>query len=135
MLATVERASVPNPTPVGVGDSGTLAVRGVCQRVPAHWHTQQNQQTTGNFVVQCASVPKACRGHAKIRPLGTLKTRRLVSEHYRQQNELCARIIAADSVRYPPGSLMQEWADMILSKAAAPPADWEAGPLFAERAT
>ena len=55
-------------------------------------------------------------------------------DRYREQNEMAATIIASDPVRYPVGGLMQEWADMILSKAAAPPADWEAGPLFQQRA-
>ena len=49
---------------------------------------------------------------------------------FRLANLECAHIIASDTVRYPPGGLMQEWADVILSRAAVPPADWEAGPLF-----
>ena len=41
-----------------------------------------------------------------------------------------ATLIASDPVAYPEGSLMAQWADLILSKAAQPD-DAEAGPLFA----
>jgi hypothetical protein len=51
-----------------------------------------------------------------------------IAAKFDEENLRAARIVAADPVRYP--GLMQEWADMILSRAAAPPADWEAGPLF-----
>jgi hypothetical protein len=46
---------------------------------------------------------------------------------YQQQNEMAANLIAADPVRYQ--GVLQEWADLILSKAAHPD-DSEAGPLF-----
>ena len=131
MLAAVECASVRNPTPVGVGGFPHTAVCGACGKVSAHSHTQQNQQTTGNSAIQCASVRKACGAHVKIKPFRTLKTRRRISGHYRAENLECAAIIAADPVRYP--GLMQEWADMILSRAAAPPAEREAGSLFQKR--
>jgi hypothetical protein len=40
------------------------------------------------------------------------KAKRAV-DHYRQQNEMCARILAADPDRYP--GLPQVWAAMVLS--------------------
>jgi hypothetical protein len=60
-----------------------------------------------------------------------VSTAKKTADHYRAANEMSATIIASDQVRYP--GLMQEWADMILSRAAAPPADREAGPLFQKR--
>ena len=54
-------------------------------------------------------------------------------DRYHAANIEAATIIAADPVRYPLGGLMQEWADVILSKAAVP-ADAECGPLFQQRA-
>jgi hypothetical protein len=35
-------------------------------------------------------------------------------EHYREQNEQTARIVAANPELYPPGSLMATWAEMVL---------------------
>ena len=70
-------------------------------------------------------------------PMNTLRHKQPVSRAragYQAANLEAATIIAADPVKYPVGGLMQEWADVILSRAAAPPADWEAGPLFQQRA-
>jgi hypothetical protein len=55
-----------------------------------------------------------------------------VSECYAADNLEAARIIAADPGRYP--GIMQTWAALIIERTEAPPADWEAGPLFAQRA-
>jgi hypothetical protein len=41
------------------------------------------------------------------------------AEFYREQNLQCARIIATDLVKYPPGSLPALWAALVLN----PPAD------------
>lgn len=37
------------------------------------------------------------------------------AEIYRQSNEECARIIAADPERYPAGSLLAIWAELVLN--------------------
>ena len=55
-----------------------------------------------------------------------------IADRYRETNETCARIIAAEPERYP--GLPQEWARLVLSRVAEPPADAECGPLFAGRA-
>ena len=44
-------------------------------------------------------------------------------------NLLAATLLASDPALYPEGSLMQRWADVILSKAAEI-SDSEVGPLF-----
>ena len=49
---------------------------------------------------------------------------------YAASNLECACIIASNPVAYPLGGLMQEWADVVLSRAVQPQ-DAEAGPLFA----
>lgn len=54
---------------------------------------------------------------------------------YRQANPEAARIVAADLVKYPPGSLMAEWAVKVLAWTETvidPPV---AGPLFKPEAT
>jgi hypothetical protein len=57
--------------------------------------------------------------------------------HARQQyaagNLEAARVIAADPVAYPVGSLMAQWADAILNRAVEPQ-DAKAGLLFKEAA-
>jgi hypothetical protein len=53
-----------------------------------------------------------------------------ITERYDTQNVEAACIIAADSATYPEGSLPAVWAELLLSKAAAPAEQWEAGPLF-----
>lgn len=50
----------------------------------------------------------------------------------REQNEMCARIFAAEPVTYP--GLMREWAVLVIESSEAPPADWEAEPLCQQRA-
>ena len=56
-------------------------------------------------------------------------------DFYRDQNEQAARLILADVARYGgPDSLMGQWAALIVGRIEAPPADWEAGPLFAGKA-
>lgn len=55
---------------------------------------------------------------------------RSAREGYDLANLECACLIAAAPEKYPEGGLMQWWADVILSKAAAP-VDAECGPLFA----
>jgi hypothetical protein len=52
-----------------------------------------------------------------------------VQAGYTASNLLAATLLAADPERYPAGSLMAEWSDMILSKAAEI-SDSEVGPLF-----
>jgi hypothetical protein len=52
---------------------------------------------------------------------------------YATSNLECACLIALDPVAYPEGSLMAEWADVVLSRAAHPD-DALAGPLFESRA-
>ena len=61
-----------------------------------------------------------------------MATKRTVSRAragYDAANLEAATIIAADPAKYPEGSLMATWADVILSKAARPD-DADAGPLF-----
>jgi hypothetical protein len=58
-----------------------------------------------------------------------MKARQAAAARYDQQNELCARIIAANLARYPPGSLPAVWARLVLGKAAPT----IKGPLFSER--
>ena len=48
-------------------------------------------------------------------------------------NLLAATLIASDPMTYPEGSLMAEWADLVLSKAAVLD-NALAGPLFESRA-
>jgi hypothetical protein len=48
-------------------------------------------------------------------------------------NLLAATLIASDPGKYPEGSLMAEWADLVLSKAAVLD-NALAGPLFESRA-
>jgi hypothetical protein len=40
------------------------------------------------------------------------------AEIYRQSNEECARTILADPERYPAGSLMAIWAELVLNPVA-----------------
>jgi hypothetical protein len=56
-------------------------------------------------------------------------TTKRITERYDTGNLAAASIIASNPVAYPEGSLMAQWADLILSKAAHPD-DAEAGPLF-----
>ena len=56
-----------------------------------------------------------------------------VQAGYTASNLMAACLIAADPVAYPEGSLMAEWADVVLSKAANPD-DAEAGSLFQQAA-
>jgi hypothetical protein len=51
------------------------------------------------------------------------------ADRYRQQNEMCARIILSDPDRYP--GLPQVWAKQFIERSEAPPEDAKAGPLFA----
>lgn len=60
-------------------------------------------------------------------------TRRRLGSRYADANEQSATIIAADPTRYPDGSLMSTWADLILSRAAEVN-DADAGPLFKKAA-
>jgi hypothetical protein len=46
-------------------------------------------------------------------------TRTQNREQYEQANQACARIIAADPVKYPPDSLPALWAEMILNLRTA----------------
>lgn len=49
--------------------------------------------------------------------------RQTLAARYAEQNEACARIIAADPVKYP--GLMQTWATIVLHGNDAPmPAEW-----------
>lgn len=52
-----------------------------------------------------------------------------VVKQYATNNLVAASIIASNPALYPPGGLMQEWADRILTQAAETP-DAECGPLF-----
>jgi hypothetical protein len=52
-----------------------------------------------------------------------------VTDRYDLVNLESATIIASDPALYPEGGLIATWADVILSKAAAP-MDSECGPLF-----
>ena len=40
---------------------------------------------------------------------------RRLAEGFREANLECARIIAADPIKYPPGSLLPMWADLVLN--------------------
>lgn len=53
-----------------------------------------------------------------------------VQAGYTASNMLAATLIASTPALYREGSLMAQWADRILSKAAQPDQS-EAGPLFA----
>jgi len=57
-----------------------------------------------------------------------------VAKRYADDNLTAATIIASNPVAYPPGSLMAQWADVVLSRAAAQPDESEAGPPFAATA-
>jgi hypothetical protein len=51
---------------------------------------------------------------------------------YAQANLEAARVILADIERYGGESAgLVQWARLIVKRTEAPPADWEAGPLFA----
>lgn len=59
-----------------------------------------------------------------------MKASRLsITARYDGANLECARIIAADPIKYPGGA--QQWAAAVL-KRLEQPADVEAAPLFAE---
>lgn len=60
-----------------------------------------------------------------------MTTKQRVTDRYDQGNLVAACLIAADPVKYQ--GALQEWADVILTKAATP-ADAEAGPLFRQAA-
>jgi hypothetical protein len=60
-------------------------------------------------------------------------TVRSARDGYSAGNLECACLIAIDPVAYPEGSLMAEWADVVLSRAAQPD-EALAGPLFESRA-
>jgi hypothetical protein len=54
------------------------------------------------------------------------------ADQYRRANLEAARIIVADVQRYGGESAgLVRWARLFVSRVEAPPADWEAGPLFA----
>lgn len=56
-----------------------------------------------------------------------MTTKARITDRYDLANLEAATIIAANPEKYQ--GVLQEWADLILSKAAAP-SDSEAGPLF-----
>ena len=65
-----------------------------------------------------------------------MRTAKSAADHYCAANLEAACAIAADVSKYPPGSLSAAWAAIVLSRIKAPPADADAGPLFAgERPT
>jgi hypothetical protein len=51
------------------------------------------------------------------------------AEQYHQQNLMAATILASDPTKYPTGSLMSVWADIILTRAADVK-DVDVGPLL-----
>jgi hypothetical protein len=56
-----------------------------------------------------------------------MTTKQKITDRYDQDNLVAACLIAADPDKYQ--GVLQDWADTILSKAAAP-SDSECGPLF-----
>lgn len=50
--------------------------------------------------------------------LGCMTTNQRQLEAYREQNEQAARIITADPERYPAGSLLAIWAELVLNPPA-----------------
>ena len=63
----------------------------------------------------------------------TKQTVSRVRASYSAANREAATLIASDPVAYPENSLMAQWADRILTKAAQPDQS-EAGPLFSNAA-
>lgn len=61
-----------------------------------------------------------------------MTTKQSLASRYDAANMEAATIIASDPEKYPDGSLMARWADLILSRAVGVKDD-EAGPLFRQR--
>jgi hypothetical protein len=59
-----------------------------------------------------------------------VSTAKQAADHFRAANERCAAIIAADTVKFPPGSLPAVWAGLMLANAAPT----VHGPLLERRA-
>jgi hypothetical protein len=62
-------------------------------------------------------------------------TAKRAADHYRAGNLEVATVVLADPERYGGETAgLVQWARLFISRVEAPPADWEAGPLFRQAA-